>query len=38
MASPSGMRSYKLTRFGAPLSEVIEIAAGAQGRAGAFAG
>jgi D-arabinose 1-dehydrogenase-like Zn-dependent alcohol dehydrogenase len=24
MASPNGMRSYKLTRFGAPLSEVIE--------------
>ena len=24
MASPSGMRSYKLTQFGAPLSEVIE--------------
>ena len=25
MASPSGMRSYKLTQFGAPLTEVIEF-------------
>ena len=26
MASPSGMHSYKLTKFGAPLTEVIESA------------
>ena len=38
MAGAGGMRSYKLTQFRAPLSEVIEFAAGAAGRAGSSAG
>ena len=38
MAGVGGMRSYKLTQFGAPLSRGHRIAAGAAGRAGAAAG